>query len=207
MSTAEDIRLHYPLPIAKLYEAMQLEREPRQRVRKLVDLYERTAQYLALAGLAHCARLELQDPRVEALRSGLERPSLGHWVGLLKMLSGALRSGAFGLPALDEGEVDAESLRFRTEVALGAVSFDEGFALVERGLAEAIVAGQEARKETEAAAAGAGTETTPTHVTTGGTAAGGQTPGSAGPGAVVLLFAPLSPALLRTLRGSVVRYS
>ena len=79
MSTAEDIRLHYPLPIAKLYEAMQLEVEPRQRVFKLVDLYERTAQYLVLAGLAHSARLALQDPKVDALRPGLERPSLGHW--------------------------------------------------------------------------------------------------------------------------------
>jgi hypothetical protein len=91
MSTAEDIRLHYPLPIAKLYEAMQLEGEPRQRVRKLIDLYERTAQYLVLAGLAHKARLALQDPKVEALRPGLARPSLGHWVELLKALSGALR--------------------------------------------------------------------------------------------------------------------
>ena len=43
MSTGENIRLCYPLPIAKLYEAMQLESEPRQRVRKLIDLYERTA--------------------------------------------------------------------------------------------------------------------------------------------------------------------
>jgi hypothetical protein len=92
MSTAEDIRLHYPLPIAKLYEATQLETEPRQRVHKLVDLYERTAQYLVLAGLAYWARLALQDPKVEALRSGLERPSLGHWVELLKALSGALRA-------------------------------------------------------------------------------------------------------------------
>ena len=52
MSTTDTIRLHYPLPLAKLYEAMRLETEPRQRVRKLVDLFERTTQYLVLVGLA-----------------------------------------------------------------------------------------------------------------------------------------------------------
>jgi hypothetical protein len=48
MSTVEKIRLRYPLPLAKLYEAMAPEPESRQRVRKLVDLFERTAQYLVL---------------------------------------------------------------------------------------------------------------------------------------------------------------
>jgi len=91
MSTGENIRLCYPLPIAKLYEAVQLESEPRQRVRKLIDLYERTSQYLVLVGLASCAHYGVSDPKVETLRPGLERPSLGHWIELLKALSRALR--------------------------------------------------------------------------------------------------------------------
>ncbi len=91
MNASEEIRLHYPLPIAKLSEAMRLETEPRQRVRKLVDLFERTVQYLALAGLATYTHAGHSDAQVEAARAGLERPSLGHWVALLKTLSQALR--------------------------------------------------------------------------------------------------------------------
>ena len=108
MSVPEDIRLYYPLPIAKLYETMQLESEPRQRVRKLIDLYERTAQYLALVGLAHYARLALQNPKVEALRAGLERPSLGHWVELLKTLSSVLRKHDVVLLTAQPGRIYAD---------------------------------------------------------------------------------------------------
>ncbi|MCB0164247.1 MAG: ATP-binding protein [Anaerolineae bacterium] len=91
MSIVENIRLHYPLPVAKLYEAMMLESEPRQRVRKLVDLFERTSQYLVLVGLACYQQQNLSDSQVETLRPDLTRPSLGHWVGLLKALSRCLR--------------------------------------------------------------------------------------------------------------------
>jgi hypothetical protein len=124
VSTAKDIRLYYPHPIAKLYEAVQLESEPRQRVRRLVDLYERTAQYLVLAGLAHYARLELCEVKVEALRPGLERPSLGHWISLLKALSRALRKHDIVLLTAQPGHayVDdaiAEAVRVLAQV-LGA---------------------------------------------------------------------------------------
>lgn len=91
METAQKIRLSYPLPIAKLYESMSLEVEPRQRVRKQVELFERTVQYLALVGLALYNEHALSDPKVESSRSGLGLPSLGHWVALLKVLSQALR--------------------------------------------------------------------------------------------------------------------
>lgn len=91
METKARIKLQYPLPVAKLYEAMQLETEARQRVRKLVDLFERTAQYLVLVGLASYQQQGLSDPKVEDLRSELARPSLGHWVELLKALSKTLR--------------------------------------------------------------------------------------------------------------------
>ncbi|MBN1139287.1 MAG: ATP-binding protein [Anaerolineae bacterium] len=91
MTNRNQIRLTFPYPIAKLYEAVRIENEPHQRVRKLIDLYERTAQYLALAGLALYRLHGLQDGQVEALRPGLALPSLGHWVDLLKALSGTLR--------------------------------------------------------------------------------------------------------------------
>ncbi|MCQ3973996.1 MAG: hypothetical protein DPW09_11165 [Anaerolineae bacterium] len=88
----EKIRLHYPLPIAKLFESMLLEDEARQRTRKLVELFERTAQYLVLVGLASYTHYQLFDPQVENLRPDLTRPSLGHWIGLLKTISNALQS-------------------------------------------------------------------------------------------------------------------
>ena len=77
MSIVDQIRLSYPLPIAKLYEAMYLENEPRQRVRKLIDLFEGISHYLVLVGLASYIYHELSDPKVEEFRSKLERASLG----------------------------------------------------------------------------------------------------------------------------------
>ena len=86
MNATDKIRLHYPLPIAKLYESMALEPEPRQRVRMLVDLFECTTQYLVLVGLAQYRDHARPDPQVEPLR-----PSLGHWVDLLKALTACFR--------------------------------------------------------------------------------------------------------------------
>ncbi len=92
MNVVEKIRLHYPLPIAKLYESMRLESEPQLRVQKLVTLFEGLVQYLALVGLAGYTQLELSNQDVEKMRSNLGRPSLGHWVGLLKKVTPVLRS-------------------------------------------------------------------------------------------------------------------
>jgi len=49
----------------------RLETKPRQHVRKLVDLFERTSQYLFLVGLACYTHHGLSDPKLEALRPGL----------------------------------------------------------------------------------------------------------------------------------------
>jgi len=90
MDISQVIRLEYPLPIAKLYEAMCLETEPRQRVRRQVELFERTCQYLVLVGLACYNHHALSDSKVETARQYLGRPSLGHWVSTVKALSRAL---------------------------------------------------------------------------------------------------------------------
>ena len=92
MGVTEKIKFSSPLPIAKLYEAMQLETEPRERTRRLIDLFERTSQYLVLIGLSCYLKQELSDDKVESLRPGLARPSLGHWVELLKAISKSLRT-------------------------------------------------------------------------------------------------------------------
>lgn len=91
MSITEKIRLFYPFPIAKLFEAMWLEVDPRHRVRRLIDLFEGITQYLALIGLASYIHHKVSDPYVEKLRPGLEKPSLGHWVNLLTTIAQSIR--------------------------------------------------------------------------------------------------------------------
>ncbi len=91
MSITEKIRLSYPFPIAKLFEAMWLEVDSRHRVRKLIDLFEGITQYLVLIGLATYIHHKVSDPYVEKLRPGLEKPSLGHWVSLLTTIAQSIR--------------------------------------------------------------------------------------------------------------------
>lgn len=84
MKLEEKIRLHYPLPITKLYTAVYQETDPRLQVEKLIELFEGTSRFLALIGLAGYIHHQLVDSQVEQLRPGLARPSLGHWVNLLR---------------------------------------------------------------------------------------------------------------------------
>lgn len=56
------------------------------RVRKLVDFFEATLRYLGLVGLSAYHHYGLQDDDVNAMQTGLRKPSLGHWLGLLKSL-------------------------------------------------------------------------------------------------------------------------
>jgi hypothetical protein len=115
MSASEEIRLHYPLPIAKLYESMDLEGEPQLRVQKQVHLFEGAAQYLALVGLAAYNQLGLSNQYVDEMRANLGRPSLGHWVGLLKNLfqilpahePGAAYIPNLNLPHQDDAVIEA----------------------------------------------------------------------------------------------------
>lgn len=92
MSIVNQIRQSYPLPIAKQYEAMYLETEPRQRISRLIELFEGITHYLVLAGLANYIYYQLEDPKVSDARSELERPSLGSWINLLTLLDQTLRA-------------------------------------------------------------------------------------------------------------------
>lgn len=94
MGIVEQIKLFCPFHIAKLYEAMSLEDTSRQRerVRKLIDLFEGIVRYLALIGLASYRHYKLSDDKVERIRSELERPSLGSWVSLLRNLDVTLQA-------------------------------------------------------------------------------------------------------------------
>ncbi len=73
-----------------------------------------------------------------------------------------IQEGAFGLAPVEAGEIDPGALRFQTELPLSAISFDEGFVLVERGRAEALLAQMvtaEAKVEAQPEGVGSGVVT------------------------------------------------
>jgi len=77
-------------------------------------------------------------------------PALASTDVLARAIQLGVQEGAFGFAAVQDGEIEPESLRYRQEMPLGAVSFEEGFVLVERGLAEATQAATQAAREAEA---------------------------------------------------------
>ena len=90
--TFEDIlRTRFPLHLAKLYEIASLESEPRLRIIKLVELFENSVRHLALIGLAEHIQRGLIDDQVKTTRQELARPSLGHWLDLLRAVDNSLQ--------------------------------------------------------------------------------------------------------------------
>jgi len=58
-----------------------------------------------------------------------------------------IQEGAFGFAPVEAGEIDPKVLHFETELTLDAISFDEGFVLVEQGYAKDLLATLEAEEE------------------------------------------------------------
>jgi len=88
-----------------------------------------------------------------------------------------IQEGAFGFAPAEAGQIDPQALRFRTELPLGAISFDEGFVLIERGYAEALLATLEAEEEEETVQVDTGRDTvTPTGTEVGVETGVGQIP-------------------------------
>ena len=85
-----DITDLYPYPIATAYLKLYQTGDPTGRHERLKDLFEVTIKYLASIVLAQYVRDRLADgatygsPAVDAALLNLKRPSLGHWVGLLR---------------------------------------------------------------------------------------------------------------------------
>jgi hypothetical protein len=122
MSIVDRIRLSYPLPIAKLYESMDLESEPRQRVRALIELFEGISRYLVLTGLSSYIYHELSDPKVEEFRPQLERASLGSWIELLIAIDAALRSNDTSPLLINPKAIDKEGSGFEAYRELGEIA-------------------------------------------------------------------------------------
>lgn len=98
MDPKEKIKLHFPLPLVRQYEAMSLENEPQLRVQKLLDLAEGAVQYAALVMLAYYDQHQIQQSNIENIRKGLGKPSFGHWVNLYEALLKALQDHEPRLP-------------------------------------------------------------------------------------------------------------
>ncbi len=92
MDITEKINLTYPLPIAKLYQAMRLTADPKERVYRQITLLAETVQYLALIGLGNYIHLGQPESKVEAARRDLEQPTLENWIQMLKVVSRKLMS-------------------------------------------------------------------------------------------------------------------
>jgi hypothetical protein len=70
MSIEENICLFYPLPLAKVYESVRLETEPRLCVTKLVEFFEELLRYIGLVGLSSYGYYGLS---VEKVKEQLKR--------------------------------------------------------------------------------------------------------------------------------------
>jgi hypothetical protein len=90
MSAEETIRTRFPLHLAKLYEISILESEPRLQIIKLVELFENSIRHLALIGFAEYLQCGIHNDKVDTARLDLGKPSLGHWLALLRAVDSAL---------------------------------------------------------------------------------------------------------------------
>lgn len=97
MSIHEIMHSKAPYPLARMYEIALLENDARLRVIKLVELYEYVLRYLGLVGLAEYHFLNLADEKVESARGYLGKPSLGHWLALVRKVDEALEKVGRGL--------------------------------------------------------------------------------------------------------------
>ncbi len=132
MSILDQIRLSYPLPIARLYEIMQLETEPQLRVQKIVFLFEGTIRYLALIGLASYVHYSLIDTNVEMARAKLKQPSFGHWLNLLRSTAAALVNADFYLLVHDfSHKYERDSILEASQVLSRILGHSHGFQKVE----------------------------------------------------------------------------
>jgi hypothetical protein len=84
------LRTSIPYHLARLYEIAALEGDPRLRIFRLIELYEHTLRHLALTRLAEYTHRGMDEPPVEDSRSNLNRPSLGHWLTLVRALDDTL---------------------------------------------------------------------------------------------------------------------
>ncbi|MBN1306185.1 MAG: ATP-binding protein [Anaerolineales bacterium] len=101
----EAILREFPLPLAKICEAVGLETDAQLKTRKLVDLFEETVRYLSLVGLALYDHFGYSDLRVREARKALDRPSLGHWFALMDALDVCLRENGGDLYTPSHSEI------------------------------------------------------------------------------------------------------
>ena len=95
MERSEVIRHRLPTPIASLYAGAVNTLDRYEGAKRFLTVFEHTVQYLGLVGLADWTRRPgaRLDPEENTLREVIGRPSLGRWVGLVRMIDAALGVG------------------------------------------------------------------------------------------------------------------
>lgn len=87
MAEVERAVLHeYPLPIAKCYERVVGAKDIHQRWDACRYLFEATLKYISCIGIAQYLRGDRGDERINGALSCLTRPSLGHWLNILRLV-------------------------------------------------------------------------------------------------------------------------
>lgn len=76
-----------PYPIARLFVEMLEEEDPRLLFRGLIKLFAGGIKYVSLIAIADYLRNSDSDEVNKALYQSMRRPSLGHWVGFLRIIS------------------------------------------------------------------------------------------------------------------------
>lgn len=84
-------QLTLPKPLAVIYGQARLGMSGVEQAHRLLDLFEATMQYMALAATARYVESGAHQQEIEThLRAGLQQPALGKWVQLVRILDRAL---------------------------------------------------------------------------------------------------------------------
>jgi len=86
-----DLAARLPIHIARILSPARAESSMRSRVTILVDTVEQVIKYLAIIALAEYVHGNLRDERVDNLRENLRQPVMGHWLEILRTISGATK--------------------------------------------------------------------------------------------------------------------
>lgn len=80
-----------PFPVAKIFESIRLENDPRNRAKSIIDLFEFTFQLLFVYGLGLATSYDVDSEMLDSILFDLERPSMGIWKNSLLNINNILR--------------------------------------------------------------------------------------------------------------------
>jgi len=88
VAEVQNVILHdYPFPIAKCYERVVGARDEHQRWDACRYLFEVTLKYLSCIGIAQYLQGDMDEENINGALACLTRPSLGHWLNILRLVN------------------------------------------------------------------------------------------------------------------------